>query len=203
MNNEKSHENIGVREASSWKTLGSFVLKLSPELVVAFLAFFITSGLNFFQWYYNITLSVLISVLYGAHNKAMLDRLKDKTNEGMKDLDKSIKILSDSTIPSLESSYSALARTLTGDVAEALHRLPKFVEFGCEIEKTKNNCDSEIANAVQGDQISLLQRGEHVLTLRDIWTYFTNSVAYMTNYTALILLCLSFGFLHTLETESM
>lgn len=170
MGNNISQEKSNNRIVSVLKGLGSLAFSLTPELIVASLTYAIFMKVDILPWYKNIMLSALISILYGVHNKVILERLKNETKKGMNDVAERVRQLSDIDLPSLNmelnESLSKFGRIFSRDIVETVYRLPKFVELGCEIERTKDSCDSEIIDGVLDDQCGLLQKGEHILTLK-------------------------------------
>ncbi len=162
MKAQEEHDKMG---GSPWRSLGSGVLSLGPELTVWGLTFLVFFGLDIISWYYDLTISLLVAVLYGGHNRAMLEKLQENTKAGMKELTDEVRRTNDITIPEIQKKLSTLTEILTKDVVETMYRFPEFVQLGHTIEDTKQACDIDIVKGVLNDQVSLLQIEEHILTL--------------------------------------
>ncbi len=159
------------KEKSSFRekwgpSLLGLVTGLAAEIIVGVFTLTAVLALNIFKWYYSILISLVVGVLYGCHNKAMLERSKHETEKGMQKVAKDVNNLSNNVIPKLERKLSEVTKTLTKDVIETMYRFPAFVSLGNKIEKSKNDCDSEIVECVLNDQVGLLEKKEHILTIK-------------------------------------
>ncbi|RKY12769.1 MAG: hypothetical protein DRP65_00165 [Planctomycetota bacterium] len=178
MSKEKHEEqNEKGKDQLFWKRWGqllvAFVKTKVAEIIVGFFTFLVVSSFpDKVNWLLNVLIGVLVGTLYHFHNKATFEKLEDATKEGMlktvkdvNNLSKSVDNLSNNVIPKLEKKLSKVTNKLTKDVIETMYSFPEFISLGNEIEKSKNDCDSEIVEWVLKDQVALLEKKEHILTI--------------------------------------
>lgn len=173
MSKEKTKERDKKEKGGFWERWGrpslAFLQTKVAEIIVGIFTFAVVSAVSAFisklSLLANILISVGVGTLYHFHNKVILEKLKRATAEEMHEVVECVNNIKNHIIPELEGELSEVTKNLTKGVMETVYSFPAFVKLGNEIEKSKNDCDSEIVEWVLKDQVALLEKKEHILTI--------------------------------------